>query len=79
MSNIIGMVLSIIYMGIVMVIAPKVEKFGKEYSRKFIHIMLSNWWFIAMFTFDNIIWASILPVAFIFINYALNAEIAVGV
>ena len=70
MNNIIGIVVSILYIAIVMMISKKVGKFGKEASRKFVHISLSNWWIIAMLLFDNVIWASILPTLFIFINYA---------
>ena len=45
------------------------EKKSKEASRKFIHIMLGNWWFIAMYYFTNVWFAAILPLAFIIINY----------
>ncbi len=43
-----------------------------ESSRKFIHIMVSNWWFIAMFFFDNVWFAAITPAAFVVINYGLQ-------
>jgi phytol kinase len=46
------------------------SKACKEASRKFIHIMLANWWIIAMIFFDNIWIAGILPALFIIINYA---------
>ena len=45
------------------------EKAGKEASRKFIHIMLSNWWIIAIVFFDNMWWAALLPAIFVIINY----------
>lgn len=69
MNNLIGMFVSAIYIGMILVSSKVFEKNGKEASRKYIHIMLSNWWIIAMIFFDNWIWASILPLAFIFINY----------
>lgn len=69
MNNIFGLIVSIIYIGIVIASAKVFEKAGKEASRKFIHIMLSNWWIIAMIFFDNAIVASILPALFIVINY----------
>jgi phytol kinase len=69
MNNIIGMLVTAIYMGMILVSSKVFEKNGKEASRKYIHIMLSNWWIIAMIFFDNWIWASILPFAFVFINY----------
>ena len=69
MNNIIGIIVSIIYIGMILVSSKVFEKIGKETSRKYIHIMLSNWWIIAMIFFDNWIWASIMPLAFVFINY----------
>lgn len=69
MKNIIGIVVSIIYIAIIIISAKFFEKKSKEASRKYIHIMLSNWWFIAMFFFNNVIYASILPFLFIIINY----------
>lgn len=69
MKNIIGIVLSYVFIAIIIVAAKFFEKAGKEASRKFIHIMLSNWWFLAMYFFDNVIWASIVPLSFVIINY----------
>ena len=67
--NIIGIIVSILYIGLVMMGAKVFEKKSKEASRKFIHIMLGNWWFIAMYYFTNVWFAAILPLAFIIINY----------
>ena len=69
MNNLFGIVVSIIYIGVVIASAKVFEKAGKEASRKFIHIMLSNWWIIAMIFFKDAIVASILPALFIVINY----------
>ena len=69
MNNILGMILSIIYIGGVLFTSKFVEKKGKEASRKYIHILLGNWWLIAMFFFDSVIWAAILPLLFVFVNY----------
>ena len=69
MKNIIGLIVSIIFIGTVLVFAKLFEKKGKELSRKFVHIALGNWWIIAMCFFENWIWASILPFLFIIINY----------
>ena len=52
-----------------MLSAKLFEKSGQEASRKFIHIMLSNWWIIAMVFFDNMWWAAALPAVFVVINY----------
>ena len=69
MNNIIGIIVSIIYISMILVSSKVFEKNGKEASRKYTHIMLSNWWIIAMIFFDNWIWASIMPLIFVFINY----------
>lgn len=69
MKNILGIILSYVFVGIIIIAAKFFEKAGKEASRKFIHIMLANWWFLAMYFFDNVIFASIVPLAFIVINY----------
>ncbi len=52
-----------------MLSAKYFEKFEKEASRKFIHILLANWWLIAMAFFDDFRYAIIPPVAFIVINF----------
>ena len=64
MSNILGLLVSIVYIGIIIAIASfcyQKKQFSIEDSRKFVHVGLSNWWLIAMLFFDNWIWASILP------------------
>lgn len=70
MNNIFGIIVSIIFIGMIFISAKLFEKAGKEASRKFIHIMLSNWWIIAMIFFDNVFVAALLPAIFIVINYA---------
>lgn len=69
MKNILGIIISYIFIGIVIVLAKIFRKSGEEASRKFIHIMLSNWWFIAMYFFENAFWASLVPMSFVIINY----------
>lgn len=69
MKNIIGIVVSYVAIAIIIIAAKWFEKLGKEASRKFIHIMLSNWWILAMYFFDGPIWASIVPLSFVIINY----------
>lgn len=69
MKNIIGILLSYVFIATIIIAAKFFEKAGKEASRKFIHIMLSNWWFLAMYFFDNVIYASIVPLSFVIINY----------
>ena len=69
MNNILGIIISFLYIAVLMMAARYFEKFDKEGSRKFIHILLGNWWLIAMAFFDSVIWAIIPPIAFVIINY----------
>ena len=69
MENIIGLLVSYLFIFLVIFVAKFFEKLGKEASRKFIHIMLSNWWFIAMWFFKDPIWAAIGPISFVIINW----------
>lgn len=65
----IGILVSYLYIGLIIALAKLFEKIGKEASRKFIHIMLGNWWFIAMYFFTNVWFAMFVPITFIIINY----------
>ena len=67
--NFLGIIVSYIYIALVIVGAKVFEKKGKEISRKFIHIMLGNWWIIAMIFFDNVWFASFGPAVFVIVNY----------
>lgn len=69
MNDLIGIVVSYIYIAIIIVLAKFFEKLGKEASRKFIHIMLGNWWLIAMYFFSNVWTAAFVPATFVIINY----------
>lgn len=69
MKNILGIIVSYIFIAIVIMLAKFFKKSGEEASRKFIHIMLSNWWFIAMYFFENAFWALLVPLSFVIINY----------
>ena len=69
MTNLWGIIVSYVYIVLVIVGAKLFERLGKEASRKFIHIMLGNWWIIAMIFFDNVIWAAFVPATFVIINY----------
>ena len=59
MNNWLGLLISYAYIALVIVGAKVFEKRGKEFSRKFIHIMLGNWWIIAMYVFSNV-WFAII-------------------
>lgn len=67
--NFLGIIVSYLYIGIVIISAKMFERKGIEFSRKFIHIMLGNWWFIAMYFFTNIWFAIFVPITFVIINY----------
>ena len=64
-----GIIVSYLYIGLVIIGAKIFEKRGKEASRKFIHIMLGNWWIIAMHFFTNVWFAVFVPATFVIINY----------
>ena len=70
MNNIIGLIVSVVFIGAVLVFAKVFEKFGKEISRKFVHIALGNWWIIAMCFFENWIWASVLCNIIVYYSYS---------
>lgn len=67
--NWLGLLISFTYIGLVIVSAKIFEKWGKELSRKYIHIMLGNWWIIAMLFFNNVWFASFGPAVFVVVNY----------
>lgn len=69
MQNFLGIILSFVFVVVIMLIGRLFEKFGKEMSRKFIHIVLAFWWLIAMYFFKDVIWASVVPICFVIINY----------
>lgn len=67
--NFLGIIISYLYIGLVIIGAKIFEKKGKEASRKFIHIMLGNWWIIAIYFFSNVWFAVLVPATFVVINY----------
>lgn len=69
MRNIIGIIVSYLFIFLIILSAKMFEKSGKEATRKYIHIMLCNWWFIASYFFTNVIWAAVVPLSFVVINY----------
>jgi phytol kinase len=68
MWSIIGILVSFVYyFGLLFI--SKLFKSNLEYGRKFVHIMLGNWWFLALIFFDSVFTAIIVPFSFIFVNY----------
>lgn len=71
-TNGIGLVISFLFIFSLIGVSTVLSKKGllsNEGSRKFIHIGVSNWWIIAMYYFDSRLWASIVPIIFIVLNY----------
>lgn len=68
MNNLVGVIVSAIYIVAVVVTSKFMSKFGEEASRKFIHVLLSNVWIIYMLFIDSLVPACILPIAFVIIN-----------
>ncbi len=69
MQNWIGIAASLVYIFTVIFLARFMTRFGKEASRKTVHILVCNWWFLAMYFFAQPLWAAIVPAMFVAINY----------
>jgi len=67
--NILGIIISFIYVFGVIFLAKFLERFGKEVSRKAVHILVCNWWLLAMIFFDSAVWAAVVPACFVVLNY----------
>ncbi len=73
MSPWIGIVVSFAYVFLVIGLSTVLLKRGLiqgEASRKMVHVLVSNWWLIAMWAFSSPVWAVVVPAAFVAINYA---------
>lgn len=68
LQNSLGIIVSFIYIFAVIFLAGFLERFGKEVSRKTIHILVANWWFIAMIFFKTPLWAAFVPACFVVLN-----------
>ncbi len=69
--NINGLILSFVFVGVVIslgVLMTRIEKISPEVVRKFIHIAVSNWWFILIASFNTLSQAVIGPIFFIIAN-----------
>lgn len=72
MNNILAIIVSFVYISIVIGIAAVLQKkqvLQEEGARKFIHIGVSNWWFLVLFLFDSLWFAIIPPIVFIILNF----------
>ena len=67
-----GIIVSFLFIFGVIGLATFLEKQGiisGEASRKFIHVGVAHWWFIAMLFFTSPLTAAIIPAAFVVINF----------
>lgn len=64
-----GVILSFGYFFALLIIAQRLTFLSLEGKRKFVHILLGNWWFMVLAFFDQVFYASIVPASFIAINY----------
>lgn len=67
--NSLGVVLSFGYFFALLIISQRLSFLSLEGKRKFVHILLGNWWFMVLAFFDQVVYASIVPASFIVINY----------
>lgn len=59
---------SLSYWVIIILVAPRLFPDNLEHNRKFVHIMIANWWFFAIHLFNSFIPAMLTPLIFIFVN-----------
>lgn len=70
MQELIGVFVSYLYIGALLLSGAFISKNNNEFSRKYVHILSANWWFIAMYFFEpSSIWVWIIPITFILTNY----------
>jgi phytol kinase len=70
-SNIIGLLISFPFLAVVIALGialRKIFSISSESMRKFIHIGVSNWWFIALSCFTTLGYALVGPILFIILN-----------
>lgn len=67
--NLLGLVVSFGFVFLVIGLSKPLEKIGKEASRKFVHVGVSNWWILAMVFFDRAEYAVIAPAVFVVLNF----------
>jgi len=67
--NLWGIVVSFVFVFFILFASRYMSRFGIEASRKFVHIVLANWWIIAMIFFDSALFAAVVPFVFIILNF----------
>lgn len=64
----IGFCISYLYVFVLLMIGSRLERYNKEASRKFVHIMTANWWFIVMVCFKEPFWPTAVALSFVLVN-----------
>ena len=72
MNDWIGLLISFAYLGLVILIATRIQKWPHEMSRTFAHIMVANWWLIASLVLKSY-WAAMAAPLFFVVFNTLNA------
>jgi len=70
-TNLIGLIISIIYISLILIIAVIIRKKTKikdEIIRKIVHILATNWWIIMILYLKDPLFALIGPLIFVFFN-----------
>ena len=70
-SNVVGLLLSFGFLGLVIAFGILLKfrlGISSETMRKFIHIGVSNWWFLNLYYFSSLAWALVGPILFIIMN-----------
>ena len=70
-TNLIGLIISIIYISLILIIAVIIRKKTKikdEIIRKIVHILATNWWIIMILYLKDPLFALIGPLVFVFFN-----------
>ncbi len=74
-TNILGLIVSFAFLGLVVLVGAVLHRYttlSSEFIRKFIHICVSNWWFILLAWMNNVWFAIVGPIFFIIANAALT-------
>jgi phytol kinase len=72
MNDWIGLLISMTYLGVIILIASRLAHWPYEMSRTFAHIMVANWWLIASLVIQSYWAAMVAPLFFIVFN-TMNA------
>jgi phytol kinase len=72
MNDWIGLLISLTYLGVIILIATRIAHWPHEMSRTFAHILVANWWLIASLVIQSYWAAMVAPVFFVVFN-ALNS------